>query len=245
MLPKGAAKKVTIYINEDTRHHMEPLWSSVFTFLLHKKVAGATVSRPPLGFGPHHVMHTMSIEVAAQDMPVMIEFVDTPERVDELLPTLYEMVVDGMIEVQDTTVIKSVMKGRTPEVKLPRRTVRGSAQLMRIYLGQADRFHDQPLYEAILKRFLMIDIAGATIYRGFLGYGSKGVPHKEGFWQREKDLPVVISVVDTSEKIERAIEAAQDMLQDGLIVISDVESIRIAHALQDGEEPQHAEPQAR
>jgi PII-like signaling protein len=236
MLPKGAAKKVTIYINENTRHHMEPLWGAVFSFLLHKRVAGATVSRPEMGFGPHHTMHTMSIEVAAQDMPVRIEFVDTPERVKELLPTLYEMVVDGLIEVQDTMVIKAAMKGRTPETKLPRHTERGAAQLMRIYLGEADRYHGEPLFEAILKRFLMVDIAGATIYRGILGYGGKGVPHKEGFWHREKDLPVVISVIDVPEKIDRAIEIAEGMLTNGLIVVSDVESIRIAHALPRDEE---------
>jgi PII-like signaling protein len=160
------------------------------------------------------------------------------------MPTLYEMVVDGLIEVQDTTVVKAAMRGSKGEPGLPRQTTRGAAQLMRIYLGEADRLHDEPLYEAILKRFRMMDIAGATIYRGILGYGRKGAPHKESFWRREKDRPVVISVIDAPAKITEAMEAAAAMLQDGLIVVSEVEMVRFAHALP-GREETNAKPTAR
>ena len=236
MLPKGAAKKVTIYVNEDTRHHMEPLWSAVFNFLRHKRVAGATVSRPMMGFGSHEVIHTAAIEASSEHLPVRIEFVETAERVDEVLPTLYDMVSDGLIEVQETTVVKSVMKGRHPEPKQPHREIKGAAKMVRIYLGESDRFHDEPLYEAIVKRLSMMDIAGATVYRGILGYGIKKHTHKAGFLHFSHDLPIMISIVEKEERIQEVIDAIEPMMQDGLIAISDVEVRRLVHRVPEEEE---------
>src|SRR5438105_15408491 len=100
MLSKGAAKKVTIYVNEDTQHHLGPLYESILTFLMTHGVAGATATRALAGFGAHHVLHTPKIEVLAEHLPIRIEFIDTPEKVEQLLPGLYEMVTDGLIDVQ-------------------------------------------------------------------------------------------------------------------------------------------------
>ena len=102
MLQKGTAKKVTIFVNEDTQHHFGSLCDSILTFLLHKGVSGATATRAMAGFGAHHVMHTTKIEVLTEHLPIRIEFIESAEKVDELMPTLYDMVTDGVIEVQDT-----------------------------------------------------------------------------------------------------------------------------------------------
>src|SRR5215467_3428735 len=110
MLSKGAAKKVTIYINEDTQYHLEPLYQAILNYLLHKGVAGATATRAMAGFGPHQIMHTTRIELLTEHLPIRIEFVEAAEKVDALIPTLYDMVSDGLIEVQDTTIVKSAMK---------------------------------------------------------------------------------------------------------------------------------------
>ena len=120
MLTKGPAKKVTIFINEDTQHHMTALHDSIMTFLMHKGVSGATATRAFSGFGSHQRLHTPKIEVLAQHLPIRIEFIDTPEKVEEILPTLYEMVSDGLVEVQDTTVVKIARKSTRPEPRLPR-----------------------------------------------------------------------------------------------------------------------------
>ena len=231
MLPKGAARKVTIYLNEDTKRHMEPLWSAIFTFLRNKRVAGATVSRPMMGFGSHEVIHTPAIEASGEHLPIRIEFVETAERVDELLPTLYDMVTDGLIEVHETTVVKSVMKGRHPEAKEPHREIKGTAKMIRIYLGESDRFHDEPLYEAIVKRLSMMDIAGVTVYRGILGYGLKKHTHKAGFLNFSHDLPIMISIVEKEERVQEVVDAIEPMMQDGLIAISDVEVRRLTRSI--------------
>ncbi|HUA59522.1 MAG TPA: DUF190 domain-containing protein [Verrucomicrobiae bacterium] len=230
MLQKGAAKKVTIFVNEDTQHHFGPLTDSILTYLLHKGVAGATATRAVAGFGAHRVMHTNKIEVLAEHLPIRIEFIESEEKVNELMPTLYEMVTDGVIEVQDTHVVKAANKDLPAEPRPPRAELKGTARLMRIFMGESDKWQGEPLYEAMVKRLRLMDIAGATVYRGILGYGVKGHTHKSGLLPFSRDLPVMISVVDTEDKLRPAIEAVESMMQDGVIVLSDVDVIRLVRS---------------
>jgi PII-like signaling protein len=230
MLTKGPAKKVTIFLNEDTQHHMTALHDSLMAFLMHKGVSGATATRAYSGFGSHQMVHTHKVEELTQPLPIRIEFVETPEKVEEVLPTLYEMVTDGLIEVQDTTVVKLAHKSTRPEPKLPHGRQQGPAKLMRVFMGEADRWHDEPLYDAIVNKLRMMEIAGATVYRGILGYGAKGHQHKKTFFHPTRDVPVMISVIDTDEKIAAAADAIEGMLQDGLIVVSDVDMVRLVRS---------------
>jgi PII-like signaling protein len=230
MLTKGPAKKVTIFINEDTQHHMTALHDSIMTFLMHKGVSGATATRAFSGFGSHQMLHTPKIEVLAQHLPIRIEFIETPEKVEEVLPTLYEMVSDGLVEVQDTTVVKLARKSARPELKLAHQRKEGQAKLLRVFLGEADKWHGEPLYDAIVKKLRMLDIAGATVYRGILGYGAKGHQHKKSFFHVSRDMPIMMSVVDSPEKITAAAEAIEGMLEDGLIVISDADIVRLVRS---------------
>jgi PII-like signaling protein len=230
MLTKGPAKKVTIFINEDTQHHMQALHDSIMTFLMHKGISGATATRAYSGFGSHQQLHTPKIEVLAQHLPIRIEFVETSQKVEEILPTLYEMVSDGLIEVQDTNVVKHARKSPKGEPNLPHQRMAGPAKLLRVFIGEADKWHDEPLYDAIVKKLRMMDIAGATVYRGILGYGAKGHQHKKSFFHVSRDMPVMISVIDSSEKITAAAEAIEGMLEDGLIVISDADIVRLVRS---------------
>jgi PII-like signaling protein len=106
MLTEGAAKKVTIYVGEDAQHHKTPLYEALLAYLVHHGVAGATVTRALAGFGSHRVIHTPKMEALAEHLPLKIEFIESPARVDELLPALCDMVSDGLIEVQDTCLVK-------------------------------------------------------------------------------------------------------------------------------------------
>ena len=227
MLHRGAAKKVTIYVNEDAQHHHGPLYDAVLVYLMHKGVAGATASRAIAGFGSHRVKHTASIEALAEHIPIRIEFIESAERVDELLPGLHDMVTDGIIEVQDTTVVRASSTGRAPDPPPDHERTTGRARLMRVYMGEADKWEGEPLYEAIVKRLRMMDLAGATVYRGLLGYGAKGHTHKPSLMPFSHDLPIMITVVDTEERINAAASAVESMMADGLIVLSDVDYIRL------------------
>jgi hypothetical protein len=230
MLPKGSAKKVTIYVNEDTRHHLEPLWNVIFTFLRQKRVAGATVLRPELGFGSSGEVHDAGSEYVSSHLPVRVEFIETAERVDELLPALYDMLTDGLIEVQETTVVKAVSRNQHAQAA-PMRSKSaieaGPAKLVRIYLGESDRSGDIPLYEAIVLKLRMLDFSGATVYRGILGYGVKRHTHKAGILHLSRDLPIMISVAERADRVDELVRVVADMMQDGLIAVSDIEMYRV------------------
>ena len=97
-------------------------------------------------------------------------------------------------------------------------------------MGEADKWHGEPLYDAIVKKLRMMDIAGATVFRGILGYGAKGHEHKKSFFHVSRDLPIMISVIDTPGEDRAAAEVVEGMLEDGLIVVSEVEIVRLVAA---------------
>jgi PII-like signaling protein len=108
VLIPGPAKKVTIHLNEDTSSRSDYLSHEILSLLLKQGVAGATVLRPEAGFGSHHRIHTQEGGAdTAQHMPLRIEFIDTERNVAILLPLLQELVTDGLIEAQDTVILKA------------------------------------------------------------------------------------------------------------------------------------------
>ena len=110
MLVPGPAKKVTIHLNEDTSSRSDYLSREIISLLLKQGVAGATVLRPEAGFGSHHRVHSEESGIdSAQHMPLRIEFIDTEQNVRRLLPILQELVTDGVIEAQDTIILKAAV----------------------------------------------------------------------------------------------------------------------------------------
>jgi uncharacterized protein len=104
----------------------------------------------------------------------------------------------------------------------------GKAKMLRIHFGEDDKWNDKPLYEAIVKKCRELDIAGATVFRGIEGYGASTLIHKKHLlWS--SDRPIMVSVVDTEEKIKTLIPALDEMVDEGLIAMSEVEVIRYVH----------------
>src|ERR1700677_4451456 len=101
MLKPGPARKVTIHVNDDTASRTDYLYNEVFAFLLDHEVAGATLIRPEAGFGSRHRTHSAhALGAEGLHLPIRIEFIESAERVAELLPLLSELVRDGIIEAQ-------------------------------------------------------------------------------------------------------------------------------------------------
>jgi len=104
----------------------------------------------------------------------------------------------------------------------------GKAKMLRIHFGEDDKWHDKPLYEAIVMKCRELDIAGATVFRGIEGYGASTLIHKQHLlWS--SDRPIMVSVVDTEEKIKTLIPALDEMVDEGMIAMSEVEVIRYVH----------------
>jgi len=104
------------------------------------------------------------------------------------------------------------------------RTVR-KAKLLRLHFGESDRYNGKPLYEAIVNRCKELKIAGATVFRGLEGYGESAEIHRHHLVR--KDQPIVVTIVDTPENLERLISEVEEMMDTGMIATSDVEYMRI------------------
>ena len=227
MLKQGPARRVTVCVGEDLQHRGEPLYLAVLNFLFYRGVSGATVTKGIAGFGADHKLRTNRILRLAENLPVRIEFVEEAGKVEALLPKLYELVGPGVIDIQETTVVKPPMGEAAPEP--PRAAIEGRAKLMRIYIGEDDRWHGKPLYEAITESLRANDLAGATVYRGIHGYGAHRRYHKEKPLAMSRDLPIMLAVVDEERKIRDYLPVLEDLVQEGLVVLSDVDVIRYTH----------------
>lgn len=230
MLKPGPAKKVTVYVGEDVHHHGEPLYLAVLNYLFYHGVSGATVTKGVAGFGADHHLHTARILEVSENLPIKIEFVETPETLDKLLPKLLQMVGEGLIEIQDTTILKAAT-AKGPETRLPHVALQGKAKLMRIFVGEDDRWRGKNLYDAIVESLRANDIAGATVYRGIAGYGAHRRFHKEKRLALSQDRPIIISVIDEEAKIRAYLAILEAMVQEGLVVLSDVDVIKYTHRL--------------
>jgi len=108
MLLPGPAKKITIHLNEDTSSGHDFLYREIFSFLLQHGVAGASLIRPTAGFGSHQRLHAHEgAGVEGLHLPVRIEFIESSEVLDRILPELCRLTSDGLIEVQDTMILKT------------------------------------------------------------------------------------------------------------------------------------------
>ena len=231
MLKAGAAKKVCIYVGEDQQYHGHSAYAAILDFLFYRGVSGATIMRGIAGFGADHHVHTTRLVELAENLPVKVEFVETAERVQELMPKLQELAGTGLIEVQDTTVVKPAQTSKhqpAPDVVHPLKT-EGKAKLMRIFFGENDKWHDKPLQVALVEALRANEIAGVTVYRGILGYGANRRIHKDKTLGLSHDRPIMMAVIDTEAKLAAFTPILDQMLQQGLVVLSDVDVIKYTH----------------
>lgn len=115
MQMQGQATRVTLYIGESDHYNGQSLYVAILEFLRKEGAAGATVTRGLAGFGAHSRIHTATIETLSVDLPVRIEWIDLPERVERLLPAVRRMVNDGLIISEQVAVIQySVGRSQDP-----------------------------------------------------------------------------------------------------------------------------------
>ena len=99
------------------------------------------------------------------------------------------------------------------------------ARLLRIHISEGDRFQGKPLYEAIVARCRELKIAGATVFRGLEGYGESAEMHRSHLSRH--DQPILIAIVDTPDNLSRLVPVVEEMMDTGLIAVSDVNVVRV------------------
>lgn len=103
--------------------------------------------------------------------------------------------------------------------------IEGPGKLLRIFVGESDRYRGKPLYQAIVETLRERGLAGATVLRGIEGFGAHSRIHTFRLLRLSEDLPVVIEVVDSAERIDAIIPVLDEMVEEGLVTVEPVEVI--------------------
>lgn len=103
--------------------------------------------------------------------------------------------------------------------------IEGTARRLTIYLGEADQHNHKPAYKAIVEALREAGIAGATVTRGIEGFGKTSRIHTASILRLSEDLPVVVQVIDKSDRIESVLPAVQEIVENGLVTLEDVEVV--------------------
>src|SRR5512141_2543355 len=102
----------------------------------------------------------------------------------------------------------------------------GEAQLLRIFIGESDQWHGRPVYEAIVLKARELHMAGATVLRGPMGFGAHSRLHTAKILRLSEDLPVVIEIVDSKEKIDTLLPHVDQMVREGLVTLEEVRVLK-------------------
>ena len=102
-------------------------------------------------------------------------------------------------------------------------------QLLRIFIGESDKWEGKPLYEALVLKAREMGLAGATMLRGLMGYGAASRVHTAKILRLSEDLPVIVEIVDSQEKIASFLPVIDEMIQEGLVTLERVQVILYRH----------------
>ena len=100
--------------------------------------------------------------------------------------------------------------------------IEGEGQLLRIFIGESDRWHNKPLYEAIVLKAREEGLAGATVLRGIMGFGASSRMHTAKVLRLSEDLPIVVEIVDKPEKIAKVLPLLDEMVSEGMMTTEKV-----------------------
>ncbi|HEX2974179.1 MAG TPA: DUF190 domain-containing protein [Tepidisphaeraceae bacterium] len=200
-------------------------------------LAGVTVLKGILGFGSRGLVPSSSWSISEQ-VPIIVEIVDAADRIASFITgPLPGHMARGMITLERAHVIMyrhrqhdqanpfDLAGALRPLSTLPHLQPRSdmivteNAILLRIFVGESDRFEHQPLYQAIVEKARELGLAGATVLRGIEGFGANSVVHKAKLLEMSTDLPIVIEIVDIQANIQKLLPRLQAMVLEGMITM--------------------------
>jgi PII-like signaling protein len=184
----------------------------------------------------------------AQDVPVIVEIVDGPRHVERLLATVEPALTDATVTLERAHVVlyrgggdlgprdlaarcdviatrESSTAWEVKTMKMPEEGV-----LLRVFIGESDREkgRDRTLYEGIVHRAREAGLAGATVLKGPMGFGRHSRMHKAGLLEMSSDLPVVIEIVDSEEKVRAFLPVVDELVTEGLVTLEAVRILKYA-----------------
>ena len=107
--------------------------------------------------------------------------------------------------------------------------IASKAKRLRIYIGESDRWKGRALFQVIVEKAKELKMAGATVFRGLMGYGAHSRIHTASIVALSSDLPILVEIIDSEEYINKLLPYLDEMLEEGLMTIDDIEVIKYGH----------------
>jgi PII-like signaling protein len=210
-------------------------------------MAGATVVRGFFGLGANGELLESTGWNIVEHVPVVAEFVDSPKAIGRFLSVVEKVVREGLATLERAHVLlyrQSRAKAERANMRLelpgpvtpfsslpspeefPAMKLSEDGQLLRVFVGESDTWQGQPLYRAVVLKARELGLAGATVLRGPMGFGANSRVHTTKLLELSTDLPIVIEIVDTAEKIATILPFLDEAVAEGLITI---EGVRVLH----------------
>jgi PII-like signaling protein len=210
-------------------------------------LAGATVLRGIGGLDVAGNVLEPSAWSLVERVPVIVEFVDAPDRIGPFLTVVAEVVLEGLATLERAHVLlyrrtkqgaeRAASRLGVPGPITPLSTLPSSqeypamkesetGQLLRVFIGESDVWQGQPLYRAIVHKAKELGLAGATVLRGPMGFGANSRLHTAKLVELSTDLPIVVEIVDTAAKVQALLPFLDEAVIEGLITIEDVLVLR-------------------
>jgi PII-like signaling protein len=244
---QGEQVLLRIYLQSADRAPHLPTYERIVKAARKEKLAGATVIRGITGTGYHGIIKGSAWSII-QHVPIIVEIVDSAERIVKFVQgSLDPIMIGGMLTLERANVMMyrfrdldqtnsfHLAEALKPLSTMPHiepgsnmKTTENGV-LLRVFIGESDRFERLPLYEAIVQKVRELGLAGATVLRGSEGFGAHSVVHKTGLLEMSADLPVVIEVVDAQDKINLLLPHLERMVREGMVTMEYVKIVMYRH----------------
>ncbi len=210
-------------------------------------MAGATVLRGIFGLDVTGKVLEMRAWSLVDHVPVVVEIVDGSRPIGRFLSVVEEVVAEGLATLERAHVLvyrhgraaaeRARMRLDVPDPIAPLSTLPSpqefpvmhkseSGQLLRVFIGDSDLWEGKPLYRAVVMKARELGLAGATVLRGPMGFGANSRVHTTKLLELSTDLPIVVEIVDSAEKIQTLLPFLDEAVVEGLITLEEVRIFR-------------------
>jgi len=248
----GERVLLRVYLQSADRAPHTPTYERIVRQARNQNLAGATVLRGIMGYGSRGLLKPSRWSLV-EHVPVIVEIVDETEQIGRFInEKLGPLMLHGMLTLERASVMMyrhrpvagipvpasrplSVSPAATPLSTVPslqardNMTINENGVLLRVFIGEADKYQKLPLYEAIVHKVRELGLAGATVLRGIEGFGANSVVHKTGLLEMSTDLPVVIEIADAREKVELLLPHLEQMVREGMVTMEYVAIVLYRH----------------
>ena len=247
-----------VYLRSSDVYHFSPVYERLIQAASRKRLAGATVLRGIMGFSFRGILMPSDYRLASAS-PVIVELVDEAEKIanfaQDVLP---QQMKTGLATVERAAVLMYRKRGGSHASGLPQPVeplstlpdLKGDALmridhdgvLLRIFIGESDEWESKPLFEAIIQKARAAGLAGGTVLKGSMGFGANSVLHTNKVLVLSTDLPIVIEIVDSREKIAGFLPTLDSLVQEGMITMEGVHIYKYTHNPADAVKKQSLTP---